>query len=81
MRLPTVYVSEVILCAATTQPDSRSKLKYSTVYPMSGDCPDPVPPVPPVPGTAVILQEMVMEVARLSTILGLEGGCGKMEGQ
>ena len=75
------------LCAATTHPDSRSKLKYSTVYPISGDCPAdplpavPVPEVPPVvPGT-VLLHEMVMEVARRSTILGLDGGCGKNEPQ
>ena len=49
---------------------------------MSGDCPDPLVPVPPapvVPGT-VILHEMVMEVARLSTILGLDGGWGNVDG-
>ena len=65
-----VYVSEVILCAATTHPVSRSELKLSMVYPINGDC----------PVWAFLRQEMVMDVALRSTIFGLVGGFGNVAG-
>ena len=65
-----MYVSEVTRWAATTQPVSRSKLKYSMVYPIKG--------LRPV--LVLLLHDMVTEVARRSTILGLVGACGKVAG-
>ena len=54
----------VILCAAVTQPVSKSLLKYSTVYPIRGDC----------PVLELRLQDIVTEVDRRSTIFGFVGG-------
>ena len=58
------YKYLVILCAAVTQPVSKSLLKYSTVYPIRGDC----------PVLELRLQDIVTEVDRRSTIFGFVGG-------
>ena len=58
------YKYLVILCAAVTQPVSKSLLKYSTVYPIRGDC----------PVLELRLHDIVTEVDRRSTIFGFVGG-------
>jgi hypothetical protein len=71
LRFCTVKVSEVTRWAAATQPVCRSELKYSTVKPMSADSPT---------RAALRRHEIVMDVARRSTILGLVGACGNVDG-